>query len=625
MQSTFAGIEIGKRSLITHNLGLSVVGHNMANASRDGYSRQRVEMEAVEAIYRPQLNRAEGAGQIGQGVEASSIERIRDGLLERRIIAQGNHEGYWEARDKYILMAEKAYNEPTDSSVRTLMDQFWDGWQELSSHPTQMGARQAVLERGEALVEGIQQQYRSLDQIRTMIDDDIRETTDRVNKVITEIAELNKEITKSKAADDNPNDLLDRRDLLVERLSSLVNITTDERDADEFNIHTSGFHIVQGGIARPFETVPDPGNEGLSDVVWEHSGESAQFRGGRLAALQELRDDDIRGEIQKLDNMAVNFMDLVNEVHGAGYGLNKETGNDFFVEYPRVLNALGNYDRNGDGEFDVSYVFRVNGTNELDAQEQVGIEGTMTLPGPTEDIQIDYAPTDTVDDIIERINNSAAEVAARLDRSGHLELKATPAEDTDNPDFVLRDFQDSGQFLAGYAGILAGTGAENGYGWQQADAVTTLRNEDVDYAVAPLQHPSAWMQVNEELKQQPEAIAASFGEEERDGEMGDGAAALEIAKLRNQPVNVGQISSFDDYFADSVAEIGLKGEEAERALKTQEQMMKDLRDMRESISGVNVDEEVAQMIKYQHGYQSAARFITQVDRMLDTIINRMGV
>ncbi|MFP4638384.1 MAG: flagellar basal body rod C-terminal domain-containing protein, partial [Spirochaetaceae bacterium] len=207
----------------------------------------------------------------------------------------------------------------------------------------------------------------------------------------------------------------------------------------------------------------------------------------------------------------------------------------------------------------------------------------------------------------------------------HLELKATPAEDTDNPDFVLRDFQDSGQFLAGYAGILAGTGAENGYGWQQADAVTTLRNEDVDYAVAPLQHPSGWMQVNEELKEQPEAIAASFGEEERDGEMGDGAAALEIAKLRNQPVNVGQISSFDDYFADSVAEIGLKGEEAERALKTQEQMMKDLRDMRESISGVNVDEEVAQMIKYQHGYQSAARFITQVDRMLDTIINRMGV
>ncbi|NBB89899.1 MAG: flagellar hook-associated protein FlgK, partial [Spirochaetes bacterium] len=230
-----------------------------------------------------------------------------------------------------------------------------------------------------------------------------------------------------------------------------------------------------------------------------------------------------------------------------------------------------------------------------------------------------------VGDVIERVNNSTAEVAARLNRSNQLELKATPAADQENPDFVLRDMQDSGQFLAGYAGILAGPGGENGYNWQQPDAVQELRSDQVRYAVAPLQHPSGWIQVNEELKQQPSAIAASFGEAGQPGESGDGSAALEIAKLRNHAVNVGQISTFDDYFADTVAEIGLKGEEAERALRTQEDIMKDLRDMRESISGVNIDEEVAQMIKFQHGYQSAARFVTQVDRMLDTIINRMGV
>ena len=625
MQSTFSGIEIGKRSLITHNQGLSVVGHNLSNAAKEGYSRQRIELEAADPIYRPQLNRAQTAGQIGQGVQTSTIERIRDGLLEGRIVGQANGEGYWEARDKYILMAEQVYNEPSESSVRTLMDRFWDGWQELSVHPSEMASRQAVLERGRAVVEGIQLRYQNLDRIRTMIDDDIRATTDRVNNLITEIAELNREITKSEGAGDNPNDLLDRRDLLVERLSGLVNVTIDDRDPDEFNIHTSGFHVVQGGIARPFETVPNPQNEGYSDVVWEHSGEPAQFRGGRLAALQELRDVDIRGEIQKLDNMAINFIDLVNEVHSSGYGLNKETGTDFFVNYPRVLNGLGNYDSNGDGEFDASYIFRLSGSNALDAQQQVGIAGTMTLPGPEGNIEIDYAPTDTVGDVIERINNSAAEVAARLNRNNQLELKATPASDMDNPDFVLRDFQDSGQFLAGYAGILTGPGAENGYTWQQPDAVQELRGEDVRFGVAPLQHPSGWIRVNEELEEQPAAIAASFGEAGQAGESGDGAAALEIAKLRNHQVNVGQISTFDDYFADTVAEIGLKGEQAEQALETQEQIMKDLRDMRESISGVNIDEEVAQMIKFQHGYQAAARFVSQIDQMLNTIINRMGV
>ncbi|MFO8064156.1 MAG: flagellar hook-associated protein FlgK [Spirochaetota bacterium] len=625
MQSTFSGIEIGKRSLINHNLGLSVVGHNMSNASSEGYSRQRIDLSATQPIQRAQLNRSASPGQVGQGVETSSIERVRDGLLEGRIIGQANGEGYWSARDKYIRMAEQVYNEPGDSSVRTLMDKFWDGWQELSVHPSEGSARKAVLERGEALTEGIQNQFKDLNRIRTMLDDDIRATTERVNSIIADIAKVNKEITKSEGAGDNPNDLLDRRDKLVEDLSSLVNITIDDRDPDEFNVHTSGFHIVQGGIARPFETVPNPQNDGLSEVVWEHSGETAQFRGGKMAALQELRDDTIKGEIQKLDNMAMNFIDLVNEVHNDGYGLNKETGTDFFVEYPRVLNALGNYDQTGDGNFDASYIFRVSGSNELEPQAQIGVEGTMTLPGPDGDVQLDYAPTDTVEDVIARINNSSAEVAARINRSNNLELKATPAEDDANPDFVLRDFQDSGQFLAGYAGILSGTGGENGYTYQQADAVQQLRDENVDFAVAPLQNPSGWIQVNEELKQEPSAIAASFGEEGRAGESGDGSAALEIAKIRNQPVNVGQISTFDDYFADTVAEIGLMGEESEQALETQEQIMKDLRDMRDSISGVNIDEEVSQMIKFQHGYQAAARFVTQIDRMLDTIINRMGV
>jgi flagellar hook-associated protein 1 FlgK len=624
MQSTFSGIEIGKKALITHQRGLSTVGHNLSNASSEGYSRQRVQLGAVDPIYQPQLNRAETAGQIGQGVQVQSIERVRDQLLEGRIVAQANGEGYWEARDKYLLMVEQVYNEPSDSSVRGLMDRFWEGWQELSIHPEQMATRSAVVQRGEAVIEGIQQRYQRLDRIRTMLDDDIRGTVEQVNNHLTEIAELNQQIVKSEAAGDNPNDLLDRRDLLVERLSGLIDITVDNRDPDEFSVHTAGFHVIQGGIARPFRIEPDPGNEGLSNVVWSHSGEDAHFRGGKLAALVELRDDDVRGEIQNLDNMAINFIDLVNEVHSAGVGLNGETGNDFFVEYPRVLNGLGNYDQSGDGEFDRSYLFRITGANELQAQQQVGLAGTMTLPGPEGQVQVQYAPTDTVSDIIARVNNSRAEVVARLDRNNRLTLKATPAANMENPDFVIRDFQDSGNFLAGYSGILQGPGAENGYTWQQADAVLGLQGGELDYAVAPLQHPAGWIEVNEELKNEPAAVAAALPNESGEG-VGNGEAAGEIAAIRNQAVMVGQVSTFEDYFADTVAEIGLKGEQAREALETNELIMKDLRDMRASISGVNVDEEVAEMIKFQHGYQAAARFVSQIDTMLNTIINRMGV
>ena len=628
MESTFAGIEIGKRSLFAHTRGLTTIGHNMSNASREGYSRQRVEMAAMAPIYRPQLNRAETPGQVGQGVTIARVERVRDGLLERRIVANAGGEGYWGARDKYITMLEQVYQEPGETSVRGLMDKFWEGWQELSLYPEQQAARQAVLERGQTLVDAVSLRYNGLEQIRSMLEDDIQATVARVNELSGEIASLNERIVNVEAAGDSPNDLLDRRDMLVEELGTLVDIRVDERDPDEYSIHTAGFHIVQGRINREFDLRNDPNNEGFSQVNWAHSGEEAEFRDGKLAALIELRDVDLRDEIQSLDNMTINVADLVNEVHSAGYGLNQRTGNNFFVERPAVLNSLGNYDANGDGAFEESRIFRLSGSNSLEPNAQVGLEGTMTLPGAQGTIDVGYRPTDTVSDIVTRINQSSAEVVARLNRDGRLTIKATPSERMENPDFVIRSLEDSGQFLAGYAGILSDEGPEGAYNWQQADAVLDLRGGGEEggaaFQVAPMRHPSGYLSINENLIREPASIAASFSQGSRPGETGDGSAALEIASLRNTTVMVGQTATLDDYFAQQVATIGLKGEEAETSLNSQELLMKDLRDTRASISGVNMDEELAQMIKYQHGYQAAARYISNVNQMLDTIINRMG-
>ncbi len=625
MQSTFSGIELGKRSLLAQNRGLQTIGHNLSNASVDGYSRQRVELQPTDPLYRPQLNRAETPGQIGQGVDIARVERIKDMLLEGRIVSQASGEGYWEAHDKYVLMLEQVYNEPADISVRNLMDHFWDSWQELSLFPEQLAARQSVLTRGTTLIEGIQLRYQELEQIRTMLNDEVKIAVAEINQLTTGIAALNEEIIKVQAAGDNPNDWLDRRDLLVERLSGYINITINTSDPDEFNVHSGGYQLVQGAVAHRFDTVDDRENEGFAKVVWGEGGETTQFSDGKLAALLELRDWDVRGQIQGLDNMAVNFVDLVNEIHRDGYGLNGESGRDFFVEYPFVNNVLGNYDRNGDGEFESSYIYRITGANVLDPQQQIGLSGTMTFSAPRGLVTVNYRPTDTVGDIINRINYSSSEVVARLDNSGRLTLKATPAETASDPDFVIRYAADSGQFLIGYAGLLENSGPEGAYAWSQADAVSALRADGTDFAVAPLAHPSGWIGVNPELMRQPAAVAASNGTAGRPGEPGDGSAALAIASIRNTPVMVGQIYSFDDYFADTIADVALKGEESRIALGTQQAIMKDLRDTRASISGVNIDEEIAQMIKFQHGYSAAARFITTVDQMLDTIINRMGV
>ncbi|MDR1326074.1 MAG: flagellar hook-associated protein FlgK [Treponema sp.] len=621
MASTFLGIEMGKRAVSAHEIALNTTGHNLSNANTEGYSRQRVEFSAMDPLYLPGLNREERPGQIGQGSVIERVERIRDQLLDRRIIEQASSEGYWTTRDPYIRSLEQIYLEPGDNSVRSKMDAFWDSWQELSIYPSETAPRTAVLERGQTLIDSIHDRYQSLKGLQDMANEDIQLTVDRVNELSKQIAALSNTIEEVKAQGDMPNDLLDRRDLLADRLSSIIDIKVTNRDPDEFIIHTGGKVLVQGHIGRQFEM--EAGVDGYARIVWGDTGEDAYFRSGGLAALIDLRDNVINDEVQHLDSMTMNFVDLVNEVHSAGYGLNGSTGEDFFTEYRFVTNVSGNYDRNGDGVYDSSYIFRVTGTNPLESRAQVGLEGNISLSANKGNVDVPYYTTDTVIDIVTRINNSGAEVTARLDREGRLSLKGTTASDPSNPDFVIRHIEDSGRFLEGYAGVLSASGADGAFDWGRADAINSLSMTTANIAAAPIAHPSGWIEINPALTRDPASVAAGFGENDRAANVGNGEAALAIAAIRNTDVMVGQLGTFDDYFADAVGRIGLLGEQSGRALETQNLVMKQLTDMRQSVSGVNIDEELTNMIKYQHGYSAAARFITTMNTLLDTLI-KMG-
>jgi flagellar hook-associated protein 1 FlgK len=528
-------------------------------------------------------------------------------------------------------MIEQVYNEPDEVSVRTTMDKFWQSWQELSLNPESTANRQAVVERGKSLINSIRNRDTALTGIGNLLNGDIEANVEQLNDMANQIAALNSEIVRSRAMGDNPNDLLDRRDLLVEKLSKIANVTTDQRDPDEFMVHVDGKVLVQGNVARNLEIAPVLDNYGYSKVIWQDTKETAVITGGSLGALIELRDVDVRHEIQSLNTMTMNFTDLVNDVHRNAVGANNVTGLDFFIQRPFVENTVGNYDSNGDGIEDKSYIFRFTGTNKLNSQEQIGIEGTMTLSGPTGNVEVSYNPTDTVEDVINRINDSNGEVKAYLDRNNNLVLKATTAEDIYNPDFVIRHVEDSGHFLVGYSGILANRGEEGAYDYNQANAVNALvgvgaESEKVaQFAVSPVENPSTYVQINERITNDVMNVATAFADHSGTAMNGDGRAAVEIAAIRNTKVMIGHERTFDDYFADSVTHVGLMGEQAETNLLSQHAVMDDLRGLRDSISGVNIDEELADIMKFQHGYNAAAKFVTVIDSMLDTVINRLKV
>ena len=623
MGSTFSGIELGKRSIMAHTDAITTAGHNISNANTEGYSRQRVQLKEFDPLYKPDLERPERPGMIGQGIDVQSVERVRDEMLDNRITESQHSESYWETRSNYYTMIEQIYNEPDDVSIRSNMDKFWQSWQELSVHPESQAARQAVVSRGDSLVDSINSKWENLMGVGNLINSDIEATVRQVNDYANQIAAINGEIVRSRAMGDNPNDLLDRRDLLIDKLSKLANITTDRRDSDEFMVHLDGNILVQGNIARNFslETVLD--NNGYDKLVWSDTGDDAYVSGGKLGALIELRDSDIRSEIQSLNTMTMNFADLVNDVHRNAYGANNVTGLDFFTQRSFVENVNGNFDRDGDGQLDHSYIFRFTGTTKLNPQEQIGLEGVMTLSGPDGNVKVAYHPTDTVEAVINRINDANGEVKAYLDRNNNLVLKGTTAQAIENPDFVIRHVEDSGFFLTGYSGILGASGEAGAYDYAQADAVNALNG--AQFAVSPVNNPAGYIQINRAIKNDVLSVAAAFRDNSGNINNGDGRAAVEIAAIRNTKVMIGHERTLDDYFADSVTNVGLKGEQAETNHNSHTAMMNDLRNLRDSISGVNIDEELADIIKFQHGYNAAAKFVTVWDSLLDTVINRLGV
>jgi len=621
MAGSFAGIELGKRSLMAHTTQISTAGHNISNADTEGYSRQRVKVTTFDPIYRPDLERAQTAGQIGQGSTVESIERVRDTLLDSRIVSQSNEQSYWDTREKYYSMIEGVYNEPDEISVRSNMDKFWESWQELSIYPDSDAARQAIVSRGESLTNSINQQYKSLRSIADQVNSDIKATVAQVNDYSKQIAALNSEIVRVEAMGDNPNDLLDRRDLMVDKLSKLINVTVTNEDPDEFMVHSDGQVLIQGGVARQIGIETPVDNNSYSELVWNDTGSTAEFHKGSLGALVELRDSDLRGLIQNLDTMTVNFSDLVNDIHRNAIGKNNVTGLDFFTQHEFVENVNGNYDRDGDGVEDTSYIFRLTGSNALSKTQQIGLNGTITISGHSGNIGVNYYATDTVEDVINRINDSDGEVKAYLDRNNNLALKGTVASDLSNPDFAIRHVEDSGMFLTGYAGILQGSGPEGAFDFNRANAVYALA--DAQFAVSPLMNPSGYIEVNPQIQRDIQSVAAGFANVQGYSNPGDSRAATEIASIRNTKVMIGSEKTFDDYFADTVTEVGLKGEQAENQLASQNSIMKDLTDLRDSISGVNIDEELADIIKFQHGYNAAAKFINVQDELLETIINRL--
>lgn len=644
MGSTFGGLEIGKRGLVAHQTALTTTGHNISNADNPNYARQRVSMEAMTPLYDPSLNRAAGPGQIGQGVNVASIERIRDSFYDDQIVEGENVKSFSETSHNYLSQMEKIFLEPSENSLRSLSDNFWASMQELANFPTEQAHREVVTERARGLTAAIRDTHGKLQQLRIRADNEILTTVDQVNSLAGDIRELNEKILKLQTLGDNPNDLMDRRDAAVEKLSGFVDINVGRGDKDELIVFIGEQALVQGEIQRKLKVEADPANEGMHRIAWEHNDRDLILGGGKLYGLLDMRDRAIQERISQVNLFAVNMTDIVNEIHRDGFGLDGSTNKDFFTlrnlssrtdGLYATQNESGNFDLNQDGIDEITALFRVTGTNTVDPKNRIGVEGTLTFYKNDREnapVNVEYSRDDTLEAVIKRINDNQAGVVAYMNHDNQLALKSTVASDDVRRNFMIRHMEDSGELLVGYTGILNSSGPGGAFDYNRINEISKLRAPLQDITLTPLYHPAAQIRVADAIINNPQAIAAGRGADiggtgdynRASGEANGNNALLIAAALKQKDSMIGHAANVEEYYSGLVAKLGTETRTAQEAVTRQTENLLSLNNLRQSIMGVNLDEEISNMVQFQQSYNASARIINTMNEMIDTIIHRLG-
>lgn len=326
--ATFFGLNISRLGMQAQQKALEVTSHNIANANTPGYSRQVAHMEPTAALTYSQK------GMLGSGVIVDEVARIRDQFLDRQIRQEQQTLGQWETRSTYLSQVEQLFMEPSETGFSTALSTFFDSWQELSLNPESSPARAVAIESSTTLLNTVRQTYNNLDTIRNDLEAAMALKVKEVNTLAVQISDLNTQITSLTAKNDAPSDLMDRRDLLLDKLAEIINFEYTENKSGSVNILVGGRSLVHENTTYAL-TLADGGSDNgwpLSpQIVWEKDGGPAQVTNGELYGLSSTRDNELRRYMEDFESMTWAIVNAVNTAHRAGIDLNGEQGEDFFT------------------------------------------------------------------------------------------------------------------------------------------------------------------------------------------------------------------------------------------------------------------------------------------------------
>lgn len=487
---SFVGLSNAVAGMRTSERGLGVAGHNISNIATPGFSKQQLITKDSFYINLPTV------GQIGTGVDVDELRQLRDNFLDINYRKENSSGGYWDIKNTNLQEIQTMLDEPYGNGLQAAMDEFWGGWQDLVKEPESLTARSLLRQKSNVLINSFNNIGKQLSNLQSDINKEIVSKVNEINDIAKEIADLNMKIKTNEFKGDNANDYRDKRNLLLDNLSKIVDVEFSETQDLLMDVKIGSIHLVNGVTYNKMTIKENVTGSSYVAPAWEGTGDLVTIRSGQLRGYIETRGEFAQGAIGSISDGSPDGVVNIDE---------KQTIPSIKEKLNELLNLL---------------------TTNINTIHQAG-----------------YG--------IDSLASTGIDFFTTIDPSKPMEME----------------------------------------------------NVQVNPALFDLS-----------------LIAASSTMAK-----GDGTNAQKMIDLRSAKL-MGTITdslNFDEFYRDTITKIGTQAQEAERLSDNQSGLLASIENKRESISGVNLDEEMADILKYQNAYQANVRMVNVLDEMMDKIINGM--
>jgi flagellar hook-associated protein 1 FlgK len=552
-------LNVGASGLAAQQAALQVTGNNIANAGNAGYTRETATLSPGVG------SGGSGTAYLGNGVNLVSVNRQIDLNLQARITSANSDASSTSTQNNWLSQVESTFNALGSNSLSGQLTTFFNDWSSLASNPTNAGSRQVVLSDGAALASGFNQVRTGINGLQQSADSQVRTDVGTINSLATQIASLNSQINaSSQGGTVAPNNLLDQRDALVSQLSGLTNVTT-VTNGMSMNVYIGSQPLVSGTTARQLTTSTSTSAAGDVTTSIAFAGTPptpAAITSGEIGGLLSAQSAAAATGAQ-VDTLASTLIYQVNNIHASGQGLSGLTtaSSTNAVSDPNApLSAAGLPVSPTNGSFVLS---ETDPTTGVTTSRLIKVNLSATSSSPT-----------TLNSLAASISD--ANVTATVS-GGKLVIRA-------NGNTTIGFSQDT-------SGTLASLGINSFFTGSSAGSIA----------------------VSSAVSSNPSLIAAASG-------TGNNTAALAIAALGGQSMTALGGATLSSSYDSMISSIATATSNSSAAAASTGAVLTTLKNQQQSLSGVSLDEESANMLEQQRAYQGAAQVIYTVNQMIQSLL-----